>query len=143
MSPSQESHRVPAAAPALILAGLLVASVAWMLPVSLKSISRGLLRSAGQGTSSVAAFGRDLVDSEKIGPAVFVLDVARGLGDPRAPALARALGDLSSRQPSLVAWGGWDPSLDPLFNLRQKSASAASTPVVTFLIPERARETTL
>ena len=140
MSPSNEAHKIPTAAPALIFAGAVIAVLAWLLPVSLKSVSRGLLRSAGLGTPTVAAFGRDLVDSEKIGPAVMVLDVAKGIGDPRAPALERALNDLSSRQPSLVAWGGWDPALDPLFNLRQKVPVAASTPVVTFLITERARE---
>jgi hypothetical protein len=79
------------------------------------------------------------VASEKSGPALLLLDTARAVGDPGAPDLARALGELSSRQPSLVAWGGWDPSLDPLFNLRQAGAPAASTPIVTFLVPERAR----
>jgi hypothetical protein len=140
MSPSNEAHRIPATAPALIFAGTLIAVLAWLLPVSLKSVSRGLLRSAGSGTPTVAAFGRDLVDSEKIGPALLVLEVAKGIGDPRAPALERALADLSSRQPSLVAWGGWDPALDPLFNLWQKVPLTASTPVVTFLIPEHARD---
>ena len=141
MSPSNEPHRIPAAAPALIFAGALIAVLAWLLPVSLKSVSRALLRSAGSGTPSVAAFGRDLVDSEKIGPAVLVMDVAKSIGDPRAPALERAIGDLSSRQPSLVAWGGWDPALDPLFNLRKQTDLQKSTPVVTFLITEHARET--
>ena len=141
MSPPDEAHRIPASAPALVAVGVVLAILAWLLPVSLKSVSRGLLRSAGAGTPSVAAFGRDLVDSEKIGPAVLVLDVAKGIGDPRAPALQRAVSDVSSRQPSLLAWGGWDPALDPLFNLRQKTPHAASTPVVTFLIPDHARET--
>ena len=141
MRPSQEPHRIPAAAPILVFAGVVVAVLAWLLPVSLKSVSKGLLRSAGAGTPSVAAFGRDLVDSEKIGPSVLVLAVAQSIGDPRAPALDRALSDLTSRQPSLVAWGGWDPSLDPLFNLRQKTSHASSTPVVNFMIPEHSRET--
>jgi len=124
-----------------VFAGALVAVFAWLLPVSLKSVSKGLLRSAGLGTPSVAAYGRDLVDSEKIGPAVFLLDVAKAVNDPRAPALEQSLGDLTARQPSLVAWGGWDPSLDPLFNLRQQTGHTQSTPVLTFLIPERARDT--
>jgi len=141
MIPPQEHRHTPAAAPALVFAGAVVAVLAWLLPVSLKSVSKGLLRSAGAGTASVAAFGRDLVDSEKIEPALFLLETAKAVDDPRAPALERALGQLSSRQPALAAWGGWDPALDPLFNLRQKTAHASSTPVVTFLIPERARET--
>jgi hypothetical protein len=119
---------------------VLVTALAWLLPVSLKSVSKALLRSAGEGTPSVAAFGRDLVDSEKIGPAALFLDVARSIDDPRAPALARSLGDLSARQPSLAAWGGWDASLDPIFNLRQRATRAASTPIVNFLIPEHSRE---
>jgi hypothetical protein len=123
-----------------VFAGAAVAVLAWLLPVSLKSVSRGLLRSAGEGTPTVAAFGRDLVDSEKIGPARLLLGAARAVDDPGAPDLERALGELSSRQPALVAWGGWDPSLDPLFNLRQATVRTESTPVVTFLIPERARD---
>ena len=140
MSPSPEARTTPPAAAALVFAGVLVTALAWLLPVSLKSVSKALLRSAGEGTPSVAAFGRDLVDSEKIGPAALFLDVARSIDDPRAPALARSLGDLSARQPSLAAWGGWDASLDPIFNLRQRATRAASTPIVNFLIPEHARE---
>ena len=117
-----------------------MAVLAWLLPVSLKSVSKGLLRSAGDGTPSVAAFGRDLVDSEKIGPALFLLETAKAIDDPRAPALERALDQLSSRQPALAAWGGWDPALDSLFNLRQRTGHTSSTPVVTFVIPERARD---
>src|ERR1700677_2709126 len=130
MSPSKEPHRTPASAPALVFAGATIAVLAWLLPVSLKSVSRGLLRSAGADTPSVAAFGRDLVDSEKIGPALFLLEAAKAVDDPRAPALERALGDLSARQPTLVAWGGWDAALDPLFNLRQPTGRSASTPLL-------------
>jgi hypothetical protein len=137
----REDHRISAAAPALVFAGLVVAVMAWLLPVSLKSVSRGLLKSAGASTPSVAAYGRDLVDSEKIGPARFFLSVAKSVGDPRADALERALNDSVSRQPSLSPWGGWDPALDPLFNLRQKTEFTASTPVMTFLISDHARET--
>jgi hypothetical protein len=141
MTSSQEALKTPPAAPALVFAGAVIAVVAWLLPVSLKSVSKGLLRSAGAGTASVAAFGRDLVDSEKIGPARFMLDVSRSVGDPQAAALGSALDALSSRQPALVAWGGWDPSLDPLFNLRRRTPFTSSTPVLTFLIPESARST--
>ncbi len=123
-----------------MFAGAAIAVLAWLLPVSLKSVSRGLLRSAGEGTPSLAAYGRDLVDSEKIGPALLLLDAAKAVNDPGAADLQAALGALSARQPALVAWGGWDPSLDPLFNLRQATARSESTPVVTFMIPERARD---
>jgi hypothetical protein len=124
-----------------VFAGAAIAVLAWLLPVSLKSVSRGLLRSAGEGTPSLAAFGHDLVDSEKMGPALLLLGAAKGVDDPGAPDLERALGALSARQPALVAWGGWDPSLDPLFNLRRATAHSESTPVVTFMIPEKARDT--
>jgi len=140
MRTSAEPRRTPPAAPALVLLGVVVAVLAWLLPVSLKSVSRGLLRSAGTGTLSVAAYGRDLVDSEKIGPARLLLEVAKGVGDPRTDALQRALDDFASRQPALVAWGGWDPALDPLFNLRQNTGHDASTPIITFLITEHARD---
>ena len=140
MSRTPEAHKTPAAAPALVFAGVVVAVLAWLLPVSLKSVSRGLLRSAGAGTPSVAGFGRDLVDSEKIGPALFFLQTAKAVDDPGAAALGTAVDELSARQPALVAWGGWDASLDPLFNLRQKTTRTSSTPVLTFLVPEAARD---
>jgi len=140
MSRTPEAHKTPPAAPALVFAGVVIAALAWLLPVSLKSVSRGLLRSAGAATPSVAAFGRDLVDSEKIGPALFFLQTAKAVGDPGAPALETAVDELSARQPALVAWGGWDASLDPLFNLRQKTTRTSSTPVLTFLVPESARD---
>ena len=141
MIPSQDPRHTPASAPALVFVGAVVAVLAWLLPVSLKSVSKGLLRSAGAGTPAGAAGGRDLVDSEKIGPARFLLETAKAVDDPRAAGLERALDQFTSRQPALAAWGGWDPALDPLFNLRQKTARTSSTPVVTFLIPEHARET--
>jgi len=140
MTLPHEANRTSPAAPALVLAGIIIAVVAWLLPVSLKSVSKGLLRSAGDSTPSVAGYGRDLVDSEKIGPARLFLAAAKALDDPRADALERAISDSVSRQPSLAAWGGWDASLDPIFNLRQKTDSSASTPVMNFMIPERARD---
>jgi hypothetical protein len=141
MRHSSDVNKASAAAPALVFTGVVVAVLAWLLPVSLKSVSKGLLRSAGDGTASVAAYGRDLVDSEKIGPARYFLSVAKSIGDPRADGLERAINDALTRQPSLAAWGGWDQALDPLFNLRQKPDSTDSTPVVNFMIPEHARET--
>lgn len=123
----------------LVIFGLLLGVAAWMLPANLKSVSPELLRAAGASTPTLGAFGRDLVDLEKTGPAALVLAAARATADPRSPALAIAIDTLVSRQPSLVAWGGWDPFLDPLFNLRTDTGRRESTPVLTFLIPEAAR----
>ena len=124
----------------LALAGFAIGFVAWSLPVNIKSVSPALLRAAGAQTRSLAAFGRDLVESEKIGPAALLLAASQTVGDPRAPALARSLEELTARQPALAPWGGWDPFLDPLFNLRVNSGRAASTPVLTFFLPQSARD---
>ena len=128
-------------APVLVLLGLAIAVVAWLLPVNLKSVSPTLLRAAGEGSPTLGAFGRDLVDVEKLGPAALVLAAAQAVNDPRAPALASALEQFAERQPGLMAWGGWDPFLDPLFNLRSDAGHRGSTPVLTFFIPEKARDT--
>lgn len=128
-------------APAWVVLGGLIAVGAWLLPVNLKSVSPALLRAAGSGTPTLGAYGRDLVDVEKIGPAALVLAAARATDDPRAPALASALEQFAARQPGLMAWGGWDPFLDSLFNLRADAGHRGSTPVLTFFIPERARTT--
>jgi len=139
MSASAHPGKPRLAAPILVLAGLAIAIGASLVPVNLKSVSPTLLKAAGQGTPSLAEFGRQLVDSEKIGPAALVLAAARTVGDPQAPALGRALDRLRDREPNVTAWGGWDPLLDPLFNLRAPSGHSASTPVLTFFIPEEAR----
>jgi hypothetical protein len=126
-------------APIFILAGLALAIAAWMMPVNLKSVSRALLREAGMDTPSLATFGKQLVQSEKIGPAALVLDAAKSSQDPDAASLEAGLKDLSAHQPEMVAWGGWDPFLDPIFNLREKKGPAESTPVINFFLPEKAR----
>ena len=139
MSVPTAVSRPPLAAIALVVAGFVAVFSVWSLPANLKSVSPALLRAAGAGTPTLGAFGRDLVDLEKIGPAALVLTAARVTDDPRAPALAAAIEAFASRQPSLVAWGGWDPFLDPLFNLRADSGRRASTPVLTFFNSEKSR----
>lgn len=140
MSAPAAVSRLSFAAVALVSVGLAVVVAAWSLPANLKSVSPALLRAAGENTTTLGAFGRDLVDLEKIGPAALVLAAARVTDDPRAPALAGALEAFAARQPSLVAWGGWDPFLDPLFNLRTDSGRHGSTPVLTFFNAEKARD---
>ncbi len=128
-------------APVLVVFGLVLAASAWLLPVNLKSVSPALLRAAGNGTPTLGAYGRDLVDVEKIGPAALVLAAAKSTDDPRAPALALAIDQFAARQPGLMAWGGWDRFLDPLFNLRADSGRRGSVPVLAFFNTERARQT--
>ncbi|MDE3084194.1 MAG: hypothetical protein KGJ37_03105 [Verrucomicrobiota bacterium] len=139
-SPRVPSRFPPLQAFVLFAAGLAVAALAWMLPVSLKSVSPALLKAAGARTPSLTEFGRQLVESEKIGPAGLVLAAAQSVGDPRAPALAQDLAKLSARQPEFVAWGGWDPFLDPIFKLRENTGRTVSTPVLSFFITEKARQ---
>lgn len=140
--PRSQTSLARLAAPLLVAGGMLVALAAWMLPVNLKSVSPALLRAAGQGTPTLGGYGRDLVDVEKIGPAALVLVAAKATDDPRAPMLASALERYAQRQPGIVAWGGWDPFLDPLFNLRTPPAGkSGSTPVMDFFLPEKARAT--
>jgi hypothetical protein len=122
-----------------MLVGLLVLAAAWIVPVNLKSLTPALLKAAGEGTATPARLGRQLLEREKPGPAALTLAAARTLGDPLAPALAAALDNAAQRQPELVPWGGWDPFLDPLFNLKENTGRTASTPVLTFFITEKAR----
>ncbi|HXB02895.1 MAG TPA: hypothetical protein VNV15_08780 [Opitutaceae bacterium] len=138
-APVDISRIPPARAFALAGAGLALAVVAWMLPVNLKSVTPALLQAAGAGTPSLVEYGRQLTESEKIGPAALVLAAAQTVGDARAPELADDLAKLSARQPEFVAWGGWDPFLDPIFKLRENTGRSQSTPVLAFLITEKAR----
>ncbi|HEY1111355.1 MAG TPA: hypothetical protein VGE76_22055, partial [Opitutaceae bacterium] len=121
--------------------GLILAGVAFLLPVNLKSVSPALLRAAGEGTPTLGSYGRDLVDVEKIGPAALVLAAAKSTHDPKVPELQAALEHYAERQPALMAWGGWDPFLDPLFNVRADAGRKGSTPILTFIVPGKARST--
>ncbi|HEY3755075.1 MAG TPA: hypothetical protein VGL42_02890 [Opitutaceae bacterium] len=123
-----------------VVLGVIIGVGAWLIPDHFRSISPGLLSAAGHGTSSVIEFGNQLVDRERIGPAKEVLDTAREISAPGAEDLARRLGDLQKRQPEFAAWGGWDPFLDPLFNLRAPSGHTESTPVMTFFITQQGRD---
>src|SRR3954463_12396158 len=123
-----------------ILVGIAVATAAWLVPVNLKSVTPALLHQAGLGTPSVAKFGRQLLDSEKFGPAELVLAAARLVDDADAPQLDRAIHEVAARRPELVPWGGWDPFLDPLFSMKENSGRKDSTPVLTFFITESARK---
>src|SRR5882757_4275091 len=98
MSAPAAVSRPSAVAFALVLAGLIVAFLAWAVPVNLKSTNPALLRAAGADTPTLGGFGRDLVDLEKIGPAALVLTTARAIDDPRAPALASAIETYSTNQ---------------------------------------------
>ena len=140
MSDRAPKAQTPLSAFAWLGAGVGLLLAAWSLPVNLKSITPALLRAAGAGTPSVAQLGRQLVRSEKIGPAALVLAAARAVRDPDTSALRAELTQLAAHQPELVAWGGWDPFLDPLFNLRENKDHPASTPVLTFFIAGKARQ---
>lgn len=136
---SAHVHASKSAGPIAVLAGILVGIAAWLLPAHFRSLPPALLRSAGHGSHTVAEFGEGLVAQEKIGAASLVLDTANLVQDPGAAQLKTHLDQLKSRQPQFTVWGGWDPFLDPLFNLRSDHGQTASTPVVTFFITADAR----
>jgi hypothetical protein len=122
-----------------VVVGIALLVAAWLLPINMKSLTPPLLNAAGRGTPTVAQFGRQMLDSEKLGPAQLILSAARLVHDPEAPALEREVQSVAARRPEWVAWGGWDPFLDPLFNLKENTGRKDSTPVLTFFITEKAR----
>jgi len=121
-------------------AGIILLVGAWLIPVNLKSLTPAVLARAGHDTPSVARFGKQILDSEKLGSADLILNAARLVSDPDAGMLDRGIRDMATRRPEWVAWGGWDPFLDPLFNLKENTGRTESTPVLTFFITEKARK---
>ncbi|MFT3867751.1 MAG: hypothetical protein QM715_04545 [Nibricoccus sp.] len=139
---SGNGKNLPAAL-AWLCAGIVLLLVAWMVPVNLKSVTPAVLKQAGLESPSVATFGKQILDSEKLGPAELVLAAARLVEDPKSSALDRGIRDVATRRPEWVAWGGWDPFLDPLFNLKENTGRKESTPVLTFFITTKARQNLL
>ncbi len=117
--------------------GLLV--LAWVLPVNVKSLNPALLREAGRGTTSVAGFGRDLLQLDKPGPAALVLEAAEKVGDPVAGNLASTLEAYAARHRDMMPWGGWDVALEPLLAARTGEARE-SQPVLNFMVTQQARD---
>ena len=124
---------------AWILLGAALMALAWFFPINLGSIPPALLATAGEGTPSLSDYGRQLLEREKLGPAALFAAAAKRAGDPQVDRLAAQLAEAAARQPAQVPWGGWDPFLDPLFNLNENTGRAESTPVLTFFITEKAR----
>lgn len=118
--------------------GLLV--LAWLLPVNVKSLNPALLREAGRGTTSVATFGRELLQLDKPGPAALVLEAARKIGDPGTPTLETAYAAYTQQHRDLMPWGGWDVALEPLLASRTTAGPAEPQAVLGFMVTNQARE---
>jgi len=124
----------------MVLPGVGLLAIAWLLPANLKSLNPTLLREAGRDTPSVAAFSQGLLELDKPGPAALGLEAARTVGDPGAEALSQALENYAQRHREMMPWGGWDVALEPLVAGSNAATSAESTPVLTFMVTERARD---
>ncbi len=138
---SAGAERGKSIAALLLVAGVLIAIAAWTLPANLTSISPALLREAGERSPSVAEFGRELVEREKLGPAQLVLATSRAVRDPGTLALEKELRGIVAQQSAVAAWGGWDPAVEPLFKLHEAGVRAESTPVINLFLPHQARDT--
>jgi hypothetical protein len=125
---------------AWLLLGLGLLAVAWLLPVNVKSLNTALLREAGRDTPSVSAFGRDLLELDKPGPAALVLEAARAAGDSGADALGVVFDSFAQKHRDMMPWGGWDVALEPLLVNRSAAASAESQAVLKFMVTQQARE---
>ncbi|MFH1497236.1 MAG: hypothetical protein ABII82_05350 [Verrucomicrobiota bacterium] len=127
----------------LAVAGLALVLVAWALPVHLTSVTPAILKQAGAGSPGAAQIGLDLLAAEKPGPAALVAETAAALDAPETDRLTRQLSSLHVTHPELTPWGGWDPFLDPLVREAAKAdpPHTASTPVLTFFVTAKARET--
>lgn len=119
--------------------GVFFLLVAWVLPYNLSSVTLPLLKRAASETPSLSKSGMDWVRLEKIGPASLMLKASQDLKDPGSPLLEEAFGKLCGHQAGLVAWGGWDPFLEPIFKQQMANPPTQSTPAIQFLIPSKVR----
>ncbi len=139
MSTSSSTLRTLETSLIWLVGGALALVLAWLMPVNLKSVTVPLVERAGYDTLSLAQAGLHWAQSEKTGPAALLLKVAENLSDPGAPALKKSLATLMAGHPELLAWGGYDPFLEPLLKLRSNQGRTASTPVIEFLVAAEAR----
>ena len=125
---------------ALFVLGLGLLGVAWMLPANVKSLNPALLREAGRDTPSVVAFSSDLLALDKPGPAALVLEAARLVKDSGADGFGVVLENFQKKHREMVPWGGWDVALEPLLSGQNEATPSVSTPVLTFMVTQKARD---
>jgi hypothetical protein len=121
--------------------GIGLLGVAWLLPVNVKSLNPALLREAGRDTPSVVAFGRDLLEIDKPGPAALALEAAKTVGDRGTEALQTSYNDFIQHHRDMAPWGGWDVALEPLLIGRNAASPVDSVPVLKFMVTQQARDT--
>jgi hypothetical protein len=138
-TPSYEDRRSPAWAAWLVL-GLVLFGIAWLLPVNIKALNPALLKEAGHGTPSVSAFSRELLELDRPGPAALALEAAKAVKDPGAGAMEVVFKDFAQKHRDMMPWGGWDVALEPVLAGRNAASSAESTPVLTFMVTQQARD---
>ena len=125
----------------LIGVGLAVLLLGWIIPANVKSIDPLLLKKAAQNSRTIIDEGLRLVGSDRVGPAQLVLAAATGMGHTNTALLANAIADYQRRRPELAPWGGYDPQLEQVFNLRESALTATNQPIIPILIPEKNRAT--
>ena len=125
----------------LVLVGLALLLLGWIIPANVKSIDPLLLKKAAQNSRSIIDEGLRLVSGDRVGPAQLVLVTATHVGHPNTALLANAIADYQRRRPELVPWGGYDPHLEQVFNLRESALIATNQPIIPILIPEKNRAT--
>lgn len=125
---------------AWLLLGVGLLTVAWLLPVNVKSLNTALLREAGRDTLPVSGFARSLLDRDKPGPAALALEAALAVNDPGAPAVKVVFEDYAQRHPDMMPWGGWDAALEPLLQGDGRAAERASKPVLAFMARQQPRD---
>ena len=125
----------------LIGAGLAVLVLGWIIPANVKSIDPLLLKKAAQNSRTIIDEGLRLVSGDRVGPAQLVLATATQVGHTNTALLANAIADYQRRRPELVPWGGYDPHLEQVFNLRESALTATNQPIIPILIPEKNRAT--
>jgi hypothetical protein len=140
MTPETGSQPAPrtAGSLALLLLGAAVVAGAWLLPVQIRSLSPLLLREAGEGSVSLVESGERLLESERPGPAALIRDAAVQLKLPAADDLDAKIRAFASERPDVMAWGAWDPFLQPVFGSIAAPAGDERGAILRFL-PENAR----
>ncbi len=123
-----------------LLLGVGLFGAAFLLPVNVKSLNTALLREAGRGTPAVSGLGRNLLELDKPGPAVLVLEAANAVGDTGAAALKVVFDDYALRHPDMMTLGGGDRALVPLLQGEGRGGDGKSRPVLTLLAQQRERE---
>jgi hypothetical protein len=124
---------------AATLMGLLLVACGFLVPMHIRAVDASVLHAAGSQTQTLARKAMELVNARKLGAAQMLLRSAHAEGLPEREIVGDAADKIALHQPHLQFWGGPEPSLKNLVDIRESTPE----PFTDFIVRSENRQQAL